>query len=106
MTREREVAFQVLLLCFLDNNATNSSFYAHCFDASRWSRTTFCFDFTLMITLYLVLAWRCCCNALGQSVKNLPYNPVDSFWAWNEEYMALISGKNDTLLMINANVYK
>ena len=34
-------------------NATNSSFYAHCLDESRWSRPTICFDFKLAITLRL-----------------------------------------------------
>ncbi len=51
---------------FRDNNATKSSFYAHCFDVSRWSRETFCFDFTLMIKLRLVQAWSCCCNVGGE----------------------------------------
>ncbi len=47
------------------DDATNSSFYAHCFDASRWSRATFCFDFILTIKLCLVLAQRCCCKVGG-----------------------------------------
>ena len=39
--------------CAIDNYATNYSFYVHWFDASRWSRATFCFDFMLMVILRL-----------------------------------------------------
>ncbi len=68
------------LLCYRDNIATNSSNFDHCFDASRWSVATFCFDFTLMITLRLGSSMTLLLQCRRANYKKLPYNQVDSFF--------------------------
>ena len=80
LPRKQYIVVQALLLYYVANNATNSSFYAHCFDVSRWSRATFSYDFALTITyitpvfnVALPLLLRC--RLVGDvTLQNLPHS--------------------------------